>query len=211
MRSSFLYGPFSLLFAVLVLGTLSPEPARASNDPARRPVQHWQDWYVASFAGQWIGGQGSTSLSGLTDYNNLQNTYLYTVNVGKQIRHPYDSLYIDVEGQVGRHAGIQGHQEVVGVLVARWEYFPWDHELDTSFSAGEGLSWASEVPVHETNAGDNSARLLNYVLFDIAVSPWREKRWEGFFRVHHRSGIFGTFSDVYGASNFVGFGVRYRY
>lgn len=167
--------------------------------------------YVATYGGQWVGGKGSTSLSGLLSYRNLESSYLYTASVGEQIYHPYESLYIDVEVQAGFHTGIQDHNEFVGVIIGRWEHFPWDHELDTSFSIGEGLSWASKLPVHETQNNDKSAQLLNYVLFEFAASPWEEKKWVGFFRVHHRSGVFGTFNGVYGASNLVGFGLRYRY
>lgn len=204
--------PKTLCWYVLpvLLILVSPSSSHAtppSDGPSPEP---WADWYVALYASEWVGGKGSTSLSGLTDYEALQNSFLTTANVGRQIGHPFESLYIDAEGQVGQHFGKQDHQEVVGVLVARWEYFPWDHELDTSLSVGEGLSWASELPAKEGEGDDKTAQLLNYVLFEVAASPGEEKRWEGFLRVHHRSGVFGAFSGVYGASNFVGLGVRYR-
>lgn len=197
---------WSVLLAFLSLG-LPVAGASSSDGPSPEP---WTDWYGALYASQWVGGQGSTSLSGLTDYNALQDSFLLTANVGRQIGHPFESLYVDAEGQLGQHVGEQDHQEVVGVLVARWESFPWDHELDTSLSVGEGLSWASERPVKERQEDDNTAQLLNYVLFEVAASPGEKRRWEGYLRVHHRSGVFGTFSDVYGASNFIGLGIRYR-
>lgn len=175
---------------------------------------NFEGWYVSAYASQWIGGVGSTSLSGLFNFDNLRGSYFYSASVGKELGRPfasYESLYLDIEGQAGFHTGQQTHSEYTGALILRWEEFPWDHELDTSFSVGEGLSWASEVPAREARGSDGSAQLLNYVLFDVAVSPWEKKRWEGFMRVHHRSGVFGTFSDVYGASNFIGFGVRRRF
>lgn len=199
--------PLNALLVLLLLG--HPTTGVSRTDEVSSP-DPWSEWYVALYEGQWIGGEDSTSLSGLTDYSALQDSYMLTVNVGRQIGHPFESLYVDAEGQVGQHFGQQDHQEVVGVLVARWEYFPWDHELDTSFSVGEGLSWASELPVKENVGEEGTAQLLNYVLFEVAASPWEKRRWEGFLRVHHRSGAFGTFSGVYGASNFIGFGVRYR-
>ncbi len=194
----------------LVLVALGPPSARATPPSEGSSPEKWTDWYVSLYAGEWVGGKGSTSLSGLTDYEALQDSFLLTANVGRQIGHPFESLYVDAEGQLGQHFGDQDHQEVVGVLVARWESFPWDHELDTSLSVGEGLSWASELPAKEGEGDDKTAQLLNYVLFEVAASPGEKKRWEGFLRVHHRSGVFGMFSDVYGASNFVGLGVRYR-
>lgn len=199
---------FLKIFLVLMLlGHSTPEVSRADEAPSPNP---WSGWYVALYEGQWIGGKDSTSLSGLTDYSALQDSFLLTANVGRQIGRPFESLYVDAEGQIGQHFGEQDHQEVVGVLVARWESFPWDHELDTSLSVGEGLSWASELPAKERGGDEGTARLLNYMLFEVAASPWEERRWEGFLRVHHRSGVFGTFGGVYGASNFIGLGVRYR-
>lgn len=198
----------SLLVLLVGLTLLAPVPEGLL---AENTSGSDRNSYVATYGSQWIGGEGSTSLSGILAYRNLQNTYLYTANIGQQIYHPYESLYIDVEAQAGMHSGIQDHTEFVGTFIARWEYLPWDHELDTSLSIGEGLSWASKVPVNESQGDENSAQLLNYVFFEFAVSPWEKKKWGGFFRVHHRSGVFGTFSDVYGASNFIGFGLRYHY
>lgn len=198
---------------VLVLCVLVFVPGGISQAATSELQYNPKDWYVSVYGSQWIGGEGSTSLSGVFAYRNLQNSYLYTVSVGKELGRPfqsYDSLYLDVEGQVGIHTGEQDHSEYTGALIARWEDFPWDQELDTSFAIGEGISWASEVPEREKKGSQGSAHLLNYLVFDVSVSPWKKKQWEGFFRVHHRSGIFGTFSGVHGASNFIGFGIRMR-
>lgn len=201
-----------ILLVLLLVFLIAPGGiTRAADDWSRDDLE---GWYVSGYASQWIGGEGSTSLSGLFNFDHLQSSYFYSISAGKELGRPfesYESLYIDVEGQAGFHTGEQEHNEYVGVFLARWESFPWDHELDTSFSVGEGLSWASEVPEREARGAEGSAKLLNYVVFDVSVSPWRKKRWEGFLRVHHRSGVFGLFSDVYGASNFIGLGVRRRF
>lgn len=188
-------------------------PVEASEPTPLLSSSEWENWYVSAYASQWVGGVGSTSMSGLFNVDNLRSSYLYNASVGREWGRPIpsvDSLYLDFEGQLGFHTGQQDHTEVAAAAILRWEHFPWDEELDTSFAVGEGLSWASSVPQREKRSDRGSAQLLNYVLFDVSVSPWKRKRWEGFFRVHHRSGVFGTFSDVYGASNLVGFGIRYR-
>lgn len=199
---------FMAVSSLVFLMFLSNAP-RSSHATTPSSTQTWKDWYVSTYAGQWVGGR-TTRLSGVFNLDNLENSYIYTLSVGKEVAHPVEPIFIDIEAQIGRHTGLQDNLELVGVVVARWETFPWDHELDTSFSVGEGLSWANEVPDLEAKGNRGSAQLLNYLLFEVAVSPWERKRWEGFFRIHHRSGVFGTFSGVFGASNFLGFGIRFR-
>jgi hypothetical protein len=122
----------------------------------------------------------------------------------------------EVEGQLVNHWGMQDHWEANVALVARWMHFPWDHIIDTRFAFGEGLSWASEVPPLEPRAGredEGSVRLLNYLLveWEFMLPPGPRAQWSVFTRIHHRSGVAGTFGGVRGGSNFVGVGTRYTF
>jgi hypothetical protein len=58
---------------------------------------------------------------------------------------------------------------------------------------------------------DRTARLLNYLMFELAVAVPQRPQWTLFARVHHRSGAFGLFDGVSGGSNVVGAGVRYSF
>jgi len=119
----------------------------------------------------------------------------------------------EVEGQLVRHTGMQHHWETNAVAAVRLMSMPWDRWLDTRLSVGNGLSWASEEPRleprGEPDEGD-SAQLLNYTKVELEVTMPDSKRWSTFLRLHHRSGIMGTFSDVKGGSNFIGLGLRRR-
>jgi len=144
----------------------------------------------------------------------MRASYLNTVALSR-VWHESKRLRWEWELQVARHHGMQSHWESNAVLVARWMHFPWDQWLDTRFAFGQGLSYALEVPPLEPRSEpdeEESARLLNYLLLELEVVPPRaEAHWSGFIRLHHRSGVFGTFSGVEGGSNFIGLGVRYRF
>jgi hypothetical protein len=133
-------------------------------------------------------------------------TYSTTLTEGRWIRW-------ELEGQFVQHAGMQSHQELNGVLVARWMHFPWDNYVNTRFAFGEGISIASRVPPLEPRSDpdeEESTRVLNYLLVELEFAPPGDSRWSSFIRVHHRSGVYGLFGNVKGGSNFVGLGVRYR-
>ncbi|MDQ2069414.1 hypothetical protein [Natronospira bacteriovora] len=129
--------------------------------------------------------------------------------------HESERVSWEWEGQLVRHYGMQHHWESNVVLVARWMDFPWDRWLDTRFAFGQGLSYAWEVPPLEPRSepdDEGSARLLNYLLMELEFAPPSpDSQWSAMIRLHHRSGVFGTFSGVEGGSNFIGLGLRYRF
>ncbi len=123
-------------------------------------------------------------------------------------------------------SGQQNHQEVAGLALFRWMSFPWDRYIDTSFAAGNGLSWATEIPKLEEafHPDTGSTRLLYHIIIEFEFARPRTLHgggigtpehwldpWATFFRVHHRSGVFGTFDGVNGGSNVIALGLRYRW
>jgi outer membrane protein len=77
---------------------------------------------------------------------------------------------------------------------------------------GEGLSWASDVPIVEVADAVNSdkkvAKLLNYLDISADFDVGRLIRVDELndlyigFTIKHRSGVFGLFSGVHGGSNY---------
>ncbi|WP_297113502.1 hypothetical protein [uncultured Devosia sp.] len=61
-----------------------------------------------------------------------------------------------------------------------------------------------------TLASGDSAALLYYLAPEIAVSHDDHPEWEGFGRIQHRSGGFGTIAHIDG-SNAVTLGLRYKF
>ena len=122
-----------------------------------------------------------------------------------------DYLEIEMEGQFAQHFGGQEHVEINALLVTRWLIFPWDKHIDTSFAIGEGLSLATETPKIERRKHDDASQFLNYLLFELAFSLPDYPSWAVITRLHHRSGVFGLFDDVTGASNALGVGLKYSF
>jgi len=122
----------------------------------------------------------------------------------------------ELEGQIVHHSGLQSHWEFNVVPTMRWMHTPWDHIVDTRFAIGWGLSWATQEPPieprqeEEIGEGD-SARLLSYNLLEVEFMPPASADWSGFVRLHHRSGVGGTFGGVKGGSNFLGAGIRHYF
>jgi hypothetical protein len=49
-------------------------------------------------------------------------------------------------------------------------------------------------------------------MVELAFSPPKYPQWAGVVRIHHRSSAYGTFNDeIQGASNALGFGIKYRF
>jgi hypothetical protein len=180
--------------AVLLLGAA---PARAEND-----------WFLSLYGGQFAGSDNGDMVA-----LRRRDSYLVGLGVTKEFEQSPPNVRWEVEGQVGRHSGEQDHLELDLTINVRWMTFPWDAYLDTSLAFGSGLSYATEAPEAEAeeNPDTGSTRLLHYLLVEIAVTPPGQSRWSLFTRMHHRSGIWGFFDGVGRASNFLVFGIRYRF
>ncbi|NNG03506.1 MAG: hypothetical protein HKM95_05325 [Inquilinus sp.] len=118
-------------------------------------------------------------------------------------------LSLEIEAQAARYFGAQEHWEFNLPLIARWERFPWDDTVDTSFAWGFGASYATEVPAEEVARNGTSERLLIYWVAEIEFGP-PQSAWSGVFRLHHRSDGFGLIEDGSG-SNVLALGIRRRF
>ncbi len=167
-----------------------------------------EQWYGAVYHGEYATNR---MVELLTEWNpDYMDEHLAAVVLANRFHTTGDNLHWEVETQLASGYDSPRHYELNLVLVARWDLFPWDDYLDTSFAFGEGLSYASRVPPDERDQDPNS-EFLNYLLTEIAFKIPRTRRWEAFSRIHHRSGVAGTFSGVWGGSNVVAYGLRYEF
>ena len=144
-----------------------------------------------------------------SDYD-FANSFL-AITVARTIGSYKNSFNFEIEGQVAQHFGDQDHTEINGAFVTRWSVFPWDRFIDTSFAVGEGLSLATEIPQIEKRNHDHASQFLNYLMFEIALALPNNPNWSVITRLHHRSGVFGLFDNVTGASNALGVGCKYTF
>jgi len=166
-----------------------------------------EDRFISFYAGRAC----YDSLKDILSNREYADSYVTAVLIGKELKEYKHYFQLESEGQIVKHWGYQDHIEFNGLLVFRWLAFPWDRYLDTSFAVGEGLSYATDDPKLEIEKHDRTARLLNYLMFEIAADMPRQPRWTIFVRIHHRSGVFGLFDGISGGSNVVGAGLRYAF
>jgi hypothetical protein len=131
--------------------------------------------------------------------------------VSRKFYSPTRHIDLELEGQFVKHLVGQYHEEFNGLLVARWLTFPWNRHVPTTFAAGNGLSYAVQTPEWESTLHGKASQLLNCMMFELTFSLPDTPRWSLVWRVHHRSGVFGLFSGVEGASNAMGLGLKYRF
>ena len=58
---------------------------------------------------------------------------------------------------------------------------------------------------------DETNELLAYYMIELDFKIPRQTNWSIFGRLHHRSGAWGLFDDVYGGSNILCGGVKYTF
>ncbi|MGD8370034.1 MAG: hypothetical protein PVI19_00680, partial [Syntrophobacterales bacterium] len=198
-----LFCAFCMLF--FLLGFCEKSGAEQSNAEEGRADR---DWSITLY-----GAKLSTSSLGqvLILEAEYKDSYLVDLALSRRFASYKKYLDFEAEGQVAKHFGDQDHWEFVALVVVRWLPFPWDRYVDTSFAAGNGLSYASETPKLEDQKYDDTSQLLNYLMFELAFSLPRIPSWSFVVRIHHRSGVLGLFNDVKGASNALGLGIKYSF
>ncbi|HIJ59468.1 MAG TPA: hypothetical protein HPP56_02465 [Nitrospirae bacterium] len=162
-------------------------------------------WYLSFYAGQ-------SNHKKYIDYFKLkaspEASYIYVIGAGRQIFRLTSNLTIDAEALLGQHSGKQTNQEVAFALLLR-SRFNLSETVNIGITFGDGLSYASTTPKIETDNSEDTSRLLNLLLTEITVGLPKSKI-DLFFRIHHRSGIFGLINGIEkGGSNFHTFGIRY--
>lgn len=206
-----------LLFVALASAAAASEksPAEADPAPATAPQLHGSKWDLILYGGTYTATDFADIIWKFeTDY---RPSYLSAVALNWETPARLRSLRFETEGQIVQHTGLMNHQELNAVMVARWNSFvPY---LPISVAFAEGLSYASEVPSLETREVDwgklrfverKSNQWLNYFYLelDYALPLYQEYHPRLLFRIHHRSGVFGTYCEFICGSNFITYGVK---
>ena len=116
----------------------------------------------------------------------------------------------EVEGQIVKHFDEQDHWEFNALLIARWEVFPWDSYLDTSFALGTGPSYATNIPEIEVERSGESEHLQAYMLVELEFMLPSHPKVAFITRIHHRSNAFGLVAED-GTSNVLALGLKFKF
>ena len=195
-----------VLLFLLVLTACLASGALAQDDNKGNDIER-SKWFLTAYA-------GAHAQEDIHDVVTFQpkfedNAYIGVVALAREIWHYKKYLSFELEGQVAKHFNKDTHWELVGALVGRWNYFPWDKYVDTSLAIGDGISYYTDVSEVEKDDDDDAQRALNYLLVEVALGLPEYPKWDLVFRIHHRSSVFGLVGA--GGSNFVGAGIKFGF
>ena len=188
--------------------------------PLLPPIPDWhpQPWAVTAWGGQMIDAAfGDTFLFN----GRMRPEAVLGVGVQKRIMRA-GPLAVELEADLFSHIAQQQQggefnqntpyadlppqnfgEAVIGIGARVWVQ-PW-----LSFSVVEGVSYNTDVSLYEKTFRENYTQLLNYLAFEVEAAVSSDLSLVG--RIHHRSGAFGTYSDVSEGSNGYLLGLRYRW
>ena len=136
---------------------------------------------------------------------------IFAISVGREFHRTADGrLAFEVEGLYAFHWPDGAYHEFGASVNARWYDFPWNHHVPTSFAIGVGPSLTTRVPPIEAERGHHS-RLLNQFNLELTGDIAQDSSLALVLRLQHRSGIFGLINGVHGGSDFLTFGLKWRF
>jgi hypothetical protein len=196
--------------------------------PAEPQPTDWIDWNGENFFSP-CSGDCSISLSGgrqirtsMTRIVTLQkpawewnwgHSELLAGAFSRRLVTFWNALNIEPEFGVAKRLGDMQAVEFWGAVTVRWTAFPWNDYIKTTIAFSDGFSLATQVDTVERNANVNHAGsiLLNYFTPEITFALPDYDKYEMFFGVHHRSGIWGVINNVNAGTQFGMVGLRVHF
>ena len=143
----------------------------------------------------------------------ITNNKIYILALTRKLNTFYKKFDWEVEGQISKNVGPrQKNWELNIPIIIRWNILNFQRKILKSFAAGVGLSYASKPPEYEIDLQGDSSKLLLYSMVEIDFFLPNYPSLFFVARVLHRSTMFQFFNKNFrGASNALGFGLKYRF
>ncbi len=216
--------PYGVVIALVLAATpvvasdLSPPLTAPNYDSsllAKHPVAVDPRWAVHVFAGVSAGRTRLVELVPMPWSGDYGDNYLVAGAVSRRLLRS-GNFILDGEVGVGYRFPQVNAPEGWAALFLRYDGFFWNHIVFTTVAISTGLSFVEKVSDVERDAGGdrgnpNGSHLLHYLAPEITFALPDYRQHELVIRYHHRSGVFGTFNGVWGGSNVVTTGYRYRF
>jgi len=174
------------------------------------PCPSWWDkgWAITLYSGP-VTSQTTSKLAHDFDF---EGAGIVVLAGSKELFYIWDNqLNFELESQVAQQFNKQTNAEINPIVfIARWNDFPWNDSLPTTFAIGDGLSIATSTPkLERKRRGRETNKVLNYVMAELTLSLPECPQWALVARYHHRSGMFGVFNGVHDASTAFAAGIKY--
>ena len=175
------------------------------------PIASDPKWAVTLLAGASAGDDKLIWLLTSPWTARFRDDYFAGGALSRRLVRFWNYFSIEAEVGVGARFGMTNGPETWGAIYFRYDHFPWNNKLYTTVAVSTGLDYLSNLPPSETYPGDPTSHLLHYFSPEITFALPEFKQHELLIRYHHRSGVFGTFNGVWGGSNVISTGYRYRF
>lgn len=191
---------------------LSVDPTHENIDEKRWGVLVYHSWMTNNNIGAVLTGQNVHLKYGTM--NSIDLAYqLAPQNPLRRFFQPLVST-VEVAGNFTQRRDPNGLiYEFDPYLNFRWKSFPWNNFVTTTFSIGDGLSYATGLPLREEHdsSNNNAKHLLNFLVIEASFAAPKYPDIEFVVRVNHRCGAWGLFGAGNLSSNAVGIGIRYLF
>ena len=197
-----------LLFPVVLISLLLSSQRYALADDVRNENKTDEHkWFLTLYGGPSTQPDLENTL--VFNMRFEDDTYIAVAALAREFWRYENWISFEIEGQVGKYFGNEHQWQFNGLIIGRWNRFPWDEYLDTSFAVSDDLSYNTEISKVEKEDDENAGKWLNYLMFELTLGQPKYPRWDFVYRVHYRSSIRERFGA--GASNFVALGVNYSF
>lgn len=217
---------FNRFLTSIMIIVISAKNAAAGISYENVDDEIWDGWSIAAYNGQWTNSRLPYFPYNLVTGNvTYAPTYISSIILSKnigQININYgiapsalQEWNLEFETTFSMHTGLQNHGEITAGLMLRTKDYEIGSIGDMNFGWANGLSYALKYPAYEkgTNGirGQDTRKLQYYMGFEASFKPSIWKTTSLFWRLHHRSGIYGLISPAKTGSNYIGFGLRQEF
>jgi hypothetical protein len=91
----------------------------------------------------------------------------------------------------------------------RFDEFPWSDRVPTTFAIYTGPSYSPNAVIIKDPVPHQDPKFLNFVSVEAGVGISR--KWDAVFRIYHRSGAWGLYSNTADVGTMIGLGLRRRF
>ena len=168
------------------------------------------EWTTTFYSAKFTNG----TLQELLQFESeITNNKIYILALTRKLNTFYKKFDWEVEGQISKNVGPrQKNWELNIPIIIRWNILNFQRKILKSFAAGVGLSYASKPPEYEIDLHGDSSKLLLYNMVEIDFFLPNYPSLFFVARIIHRSTMFQFFNkNIRGASNALGFGLKYRF
>jgi hypothetical protein len=205
--------PVALALSLLL--TVECAHAQSARQRARTAVADPQ-WSAMVFGGASAGRTRMIELVVAPWSGDYADNYFVGAAATRRLARFNANWTVDLEIGAGYRFMQVNAPEAWTAVFLRYDGFPWNNRITTTVGMGTGVSLVERVSEIEKDAGahhghPNGSKLLQYLAPEITFAAPERRNSDLVFRVHHRSGVFGTYDGIRGGSNVVTLGFRQRW